>query len=178
MVSTASATEIQLGETFSEILDDYTLSLHAAGKSKATRTLYRLAVEYLDAYLAEQGMPRSLTGVRREHIKSWLVSCAMPDALRPPSRSTTAPPAVLEVGHWRRDSSRTVRFATSGGPRCQSSRCRSWRSPKSEALLKACAPRHRDDFEGFRDTALVTLLATTGIADEASWRAYASRTCG
>lgn len=55
-----------------DVLDDYHLSLHAAGKSKATQAVYTLAVRYLDDYLRGQGMPTALEAIRREHIESWL----------------------------------------------------------------------------------------------------------
>ena len=55
-----------------DILDDYGLSLHAAGKSKATMAVYTLAVRYLAAFLVDRGMPTSLEGIRREHVEAWL----------------------------------------------------------------------------------------------------------
>jgi len=60
------------GPSLRDSIDDYRLSLHAAGKSKNTQAVYTLALSYLDVYLAEQGMPRHLAGIRREHVESWL----------------------------------------------------------------------------------------------------------
>ena len=84
MTTTASTAELGLGYTIADVLDDYSLSLHAAGKSKATRTLYRLTIEYLDAYLDAQGMPRHLAGIRREHGGPGWSPCAMRVARRQP----------------------------------------------------------------------------------------------
>jgi site-specific recombinase XerD len=60
------------------VFDDYRLSLHAAGKSKATQAVYTLAVRYLDDYLREQGMPTALGAIRREHVEAWLGSLRDP----------------------------------------------------------------------------------------------------
>ena len=65
------ATEVQadvIGQSLAESIGDYQLSLHAAGKAKSTQAVYTLALTYFDAFLAEQGMPRHLAGIRREHI--------------------------------------------------------------------------------------------------------------
>jgi hypothetical protein len=74
MTTAAKTTpEVALGPTLADLIDDYRRSLHAAGKSRATREVYTLAVQYLDAFLTEQGMPRQVNAIRREHIESWLV---------------------------------------------------------------------------------------------------------
>lgn len=49
-------------------------SLRAANASPNTVTAYLGAVEALDGYLAEQGMPRAVRAVRREHVESWMES--------------------------------------------------------------------------------------------------------
>ena len=41
-------------------------------QGKNTQAVYTLALSYLDAFLAEKGMPRHLSGIRREHIEAWL----------------------------------------------------------------------------------------------------------
>jgi site-specific recombinase XerD len=75
--------------TLSDCIDDYRLSLHAAGKSASTREVYSLAIRYLDDFLAAKGMPRYLSGIRREHIEAWLAS------LRDQGRA----PATVSVYH-------------------------------------------------------------------------------
>ena len=56
--------EVALGPTLAECIDDYRLSLQTAGKSRATREVYTLALQYLDTFLAEEGMPRQSTACR------------------------------------------------------------------------------------------------------------------
>ncbi|HEY8438750.1 MAG TPA: hypothetical protein VIK65_09085 [Candidatus Limnocylindrales bacterium] len=62
--------EAEIGQSLSDTIDDYRLSLHAAGKSKSTQAVYALALSYFDAFLADRGMPRHLSGIRREHIEA------------------------------------------------------------------------------------------------------------
>lgn len=42
-----------LGPSLSESIDDYRLSLHAAGKSRNTQSVYTGALTYFDTFLAE-----------------------------------------------------------------------------------------------------------------------------
>lgn len=60
------------GILLSEAIDDYRLSLHAAGKSTNTQSVYTLSLRYLDEFLAGRGMPRTLGAIRREHVEAWL----------------------------------------------------------------------------------------------------------
>ena len=92
--------EDQVGQSLSESIDDYRLSLHAAGKSKNTQSVYTLALTYLDRFLAAQGMPRQLSGIRREHIEAWLG--ALRDEGRAPATVSVyyrVVAAVLAMGH-------------------------------------------------------------------------------
>ena len=48
--------------------------LRAANKSPRTIQSYLEALDQFNRFLAEQGMPRSVTGIRREHVESWIVA--------------------------------------------------------------------------------------------------------
>jgi site-specific recombinase XerD len=161
ITATKVAAETALGPTLAACIDDYRLSLHAAGKSRATREVYTLAVQYLDAFLAELGMPRHINVIRREHIEAWLVS------LRDKGRA----PATVSV--YFRSLQPFFKWAIEEGlveesPLRSISRPNVPRRPPTfpereqvEKLVKVC---QRDkSFEGIRDTAIVTLFATTGI---------------
>ena len=63
---------LEAGQSLADSIDDYRLSPHAAGKSRNTQSVYTLALTYFDRFLEAQGMPRSLSGIRREHIEAWL----------------------------------------------------------------------------------------------------------
>jgi site-specific recombinase XerD len=148
-----------VGEALGDVIDDYRLSLHAAGKSKATREVYGLALRYFDAFLADRGMPRHLAGIKREHIESWLVE------LRDQGRA----PATVSV--YYRSLQPFWKWAIEEGFVAESPMRNVHRPIVPEqpvpvlsddqlrSLLKACAGRR---FEDLRDTALVRLLADTG----------------
>jgi site-specific recombinase XerD len=55
-----------------DVLEDYQLSLFAAGKSTATQSVYGLTVRYLAEFLEAKGMPTALNAIRREHVEAWL----------------------------------------------------------------------------------------------------------
>lgn len=161
-MDTIRASEAEIGQSLSESIDDYRLSLHASGRSKATREVYGLALRYFDEFLASRGMPRDLSGIRREHVEAWLVD------LRDQGRS----PATVSV--YYRSLQPFFKWAIEEGFIAESPMRNVARPIVPEqpvpvlnekqlvALLKACAPRNPTDFEGFRDTALVRLFADTG----------------
>lgn len=160
MVARTDPTAVDAGQTLADSIDDYRLSLHAAGKSKSTQDVYTLALKYFEAYLAEQGMPRSLVGIRREHIEAWLA------ALRDAGRA----PATVSV--YYRSLQPFWRWAIEEGFVAESP-MRNLRPPivpeqpvpvlgldQLRALLKAC---EGSTFEDRRDAAIVRLLVDTGM---------------
>ena len=74
MATRTAKAEEDVGQSLAESIDDYRLSLHAGGKSASTQSVYTLALTYFDAFLAEMGMPRTLSAIRREHIEAWLAA--------------------------------------------------------------------------------------------------------
>jgi len=161
-VATTREIEAESGQSLAESIDDYRLSLHASGRSRATREVYGLALRYFDEFLTGRGMPRHLSGIRREHIEAWLVD------LRDQGRA----PATVSV--YYRSLQPFFKWAIEEGFITESPMRNVARPIVPEqpvpvlnekqllALLKACTPRNRDDFEGYRDTALVRLFADTG----------------
>lgn len=162
VVDTIQATEADTGQSLADSIDDYRLSLHASGRSKATREVYGLALRYFDEFLTSRGMPRHLSGIRREHIEAWLVE------LRDQGRA----PATVSV--YYRSLQPFFKWAIEEGFIAESPMRNVARPIVSEqpvpvlsddqlrALLKACTPRSPHDFEGYRDTALVRLFVDTG----------------
>lgn len=154
-----NVTQTGLETTIGDVVDDYQLSLHAGGKSANTIGVYVLALRYLDAYLEGRGMPRTLAGIRREHIEAWLGS------LRDEGRA----PATVSVYH--RSLQPFWRWAIEEGFVAESP-MRHVKRPivpdkpapilsddQLRALLKACEGRA---FEDVRDLALVRLALDTG----------------
>src|SRR5262249_5679301 len=72
-------------DEYDELARSFQRHLAAENKSPATRALYRYAVQSLGAYLRQQGMPRAVAHVRREHIEAWLT-----DLLEKRSAATAA----------------------------------------------------------------------------------------
>lgn len=99
----------KIGESVRESIDDYRVSLHAAGKSTSTQAVYTLALGYLDDYLAAKGMPGNLGAIRREHIESWLA------ATRPAGRLPSRPPSNQSAAATRR--ARAVELGSRGDRR-------------------------------------------------------------
>jgi site-specific recombinase XerD len=148
-----------VGETLGEVIDDYRLSLHAAGKSKATRDVYGLALRYFDQFLASRGMPRHLLAIRREHIEHWLVE--LRDQGRSPATVSVYYRSLQPFWKWCIEE----RFVTES-PMRNVARPIVPEQPvpvlsvdQLRDLLKACAGKR---FEDVRDTAMVRVFVDTG----------------
>jgi site-specific recombinase XerC len=64
------------GPTLDTTRDYWSLHLRSEGKSPRTNDVYLNAIDQLDAFLAEHGMPRELRKIRREHLEAYFVSLA------------------------------------------------------------------------------------------------------
>lgn len=67
-----------LNLTIADAAASWRRHLRAANKAPSTIIGYQAAVTHFGAFLAEMGMPRDVTGIKREHVESWVV--AMQDA--------------------------------------------------------------------------------------------------
>lgn len=67
-----------LNLTIEDAAASFRRHLRAANKAERTITGYLDAVTRFGQYLADVGMPRDVTAIRREHVESWIV--AMQDA--------------------------------------------------------------------------------------------------
>jgi site-specific recombinase XerD len=148
------------GQSLPDSIDDYRLSLHAAGKSKSTQSVYTLALGYFDAFLAEKGMPRQLSAIRREHIEAWLADV----------RDRGKAPATVSV--YYRSLQPFWRWAIEEGF-LRESPMGNMRPPivpeqpvpvlsleALRALLRTCEGSR---FEDRRDAAIIRVLVDTGI---------------
>ena len=150
----------EIGQSLADSIDDYRLSLHAGGKSASTQAVYTLSLGYLDAYLAEQGMPRTLGGIRREHIEAWLGS--LRDAGRAPATVSVYYRSLQPFWRWAIEEG-FVRESPMGNmrpPIVPEQSVPILSLEQLRALLKACDGSR---FEDRRDTAIVRLLVDTGI---------------
>ena len=64
---------MQESVTLAVLAEDFRRHLRAGSKSDATIKTYLEAVEGLDRFLAEKGMPRSVAAIRREHVEAYIV---------------------------------------------------------------------------------------------------------
>ena len=157
---TRSDPALEIGQSLSDLLDDYRLSLHAGGKSKSTQAVYTLALGYLDAYLAEKGMPRHLSGIRREHIEAWLASVR--DAGRAPATVSVYYRSLQPFWRWAIEEG-FVRESPMGNmrpPIVPEQPVPILSLEQLRSLLRVC---DGPGFEDRRDTAIVRVLADTGI---------------
>ncbi len=79
---------VATGLTIDAAIDSYRLSLRAGNKSTATIKTYLAALAQFSRFLAEQGMPRTLRAIRREHVESFIV--ALQDAGQRPATVSVA----------------------------------------------------------------------------------------
>lgn len=151
---------VNVGPSLVETIDDYRLSLHASGKSKNTQAVYSSALTYLDRYLDAQGMPRQLTGIRREHIEAWLGS--LRDEGRAPATVSVYYRSLQPFWKWAVEEG-FVRESPMGHmhpPIVPEQPVPILSLDDIRALLKACDGIR---FEDRRDTAIIRLFADTGI---------------
>lgn len=149
-----------LGLPLEEALIDFRRHLRAGNKSPATMSVYTAGVEQLAAFLAEKGMPRTVDGVRREHVEAFLVALA--ELGRRPSTVETYYRAARQFFRWAvdEDEIRESPMARMRPPIVPEEPPAVLRPEQVAALMKATAGR---DFESRRDRAVITLFLHTGV---------------
>lgn len=155
-----SADALTLSETLDDVIEDYRLSLHAAGKAKATQAVYCLALTYLDRYLADAGMPRELESIKREHIEAWLGSVR--DAGRAPATVSVYYRSLQPFFAWAIEEGfvKTSPIVNMHPPAVPEQPVPVLGLDELRRLLAACED---DTFEGKRDVAMIRLFADTMI---------------
>ena len=146
--------------TIAGALDFYRIHLRAENKSASTISVYTLALQYLDAFLADRGMPRDVSSIRREHIEAWLAHLAEQGK------------AAATVSVYYRSLQPFWKWTVEEGE-ISGSPMRHMKPPlvpeqpvpivsddQLRALLETCAGR---TFEGRRDEAIIRLFTDTGM---------------
>jgi site-specific recombinase XerC len=72
--ATTKAPSLADGPTLASTRDYWILHLRSEGKSERTVATYLRALDRLDAFLVERGMPRALGAIRREHLEAFFVA--------------------------------------------------------------------------------------------------------
>lgn len=149
-----------IGQSLHDSIDDYRLSLHAAGKSKSTQAVYTLALSYFDAFLAEKGMPRQLSAIRREHIEAWLADVR--DRGKAPATVSVYYRSLQPFWRWTIEEG-FIRESPMGNmrpPIVPEQPVPILSLDALRALLKTCEGSR---FEDRRDAAIIRVLVDTGI---------------
>lgn len=137
----------------------FALYLRAQNRSPATIKSYLSAVAQLDTFLAERGMPRSIRGIRREHIESFVV-----DRLERHSPATAANRfrSLQQFFRWlvEEDEIEASPMSRMRAPKVPVQPPPILAQDELQALLGSCAGTSFDDR---RDRAILTVLLETGI---------------
>ena len=157
------ATPLVLGITIGDLTDRYIRHLAAERKSKMTMIAYRKAIVQFDHYLAEQGMPRDLGAIRREHVENFIIHLADSDY-----QSSTV---MNRFGGLRAFFNWCVEEEE-----IPDSPMRKMKTPKvtdrpprvlsldeMEAVLSTTRPRAGRKYEDVRDEAILRVFADTGM---------------
>lgn len=73
MAKTTTETDSLASPTIASTRDYWTLHLRSLGRAPRTVQTYLRALDRLDGFLADKGMPRQLRAIRREHLEAFLV---------------------------------------------------------------------------------------------------------
>jgi site-specific recombinase XerD len=135
--------------------------LRAANLSLATQRTYLASVDRLAAFLAGAGMPLDVANIRREHLEAFIE-----DQLAH-WRPTTAANRysgirpffvwLLEEGEIRENPMARMRK-----PKLPEYAPAILSDDQLRRLLAACKPRSKEDFAGYRDTAIIRVFLSTG----------------
>jgi integrase len=149
------------------VLDDYRISLEASNRSRATReTIYLPAVEMLDRFLVDTGMPRRVGAIRREHVEAFLVDLRG----RAGRKGQTMSPATVSKIYralrpffgWLIEENEIEADPMARIPRPRVPETH--KTPISaEDVAKMHATCDPKTFEGRRDLAILFLLGDTGM---------------
>jgi site-specific recombinase XerD len=156
----AAAQSAASGLSIDEAIASYRRHLRAENKSPNTITVYIGSLEKLRDYLAQQGMPGTIRGVRREHIESWLV--ALTEAGRKPATVSVYYRSLQPFWKWAVDEGELEAspMARMKPPAVPEQPVPVLTDSQVSALLAAC---HGTAFEDRRDEAIVRLLLDTGM---------------
>jgi site-specific recombinase XerD len=126
----------------------------------STVETYLKALNQLNSFLLQQGMPSDVAAIRREHIEAFLEALA--DAGNRPATVANRYRSLQQVFRWLvgEDEIADSPMARMRPPHVPDEPPPVLRAAELEKLLVACAGT---SFEERRDTAMIRLLASTGM---------------
>jgi site-specific recombinase XerD len=121
---------------------------------------YVKALNQLNSFLVQQGMPTDVAAIRREHVEAFLV--ALSDSSNRPATVANRYRSLQQVFRWLagEDEIRDSPMARMRPPAVPDEPPPVLRVEELERLLAACVGTA---FEDRRDTAIIRLLASTGM---------------
>ena len=148
-----------LRDEYEELAKSFDRHLAAENKSAKTRRIYLYAVKSFGAYLARQGMPRTVAHIKREHVEAALV-----DTLATNSASTGMAlyKGLRQFFAWLVEEGevKTSPLANIKPPHIPENPPAVLTEDQLRRLLKSCDGR---DFDDRRDAAILRLLLDTGM---------------
>lgn len=156
----ATATRPVESDELSDILvPAFVTSLRARNRSDATITSYRAAVRLLSDYLAAQGMPRTIEGIRREHLEMFEADLQAKGAK--PATVANRHRSLQQFFKWavENDEIAVSPMAKMSVPFVPEQRVEALSDDEVRRLLKAC---EGSGFEDRRDMAIVRLMLDSG----------------
>jgi len=143
-----------------DAVGSFTRHLRAENLAASTVATYVKALNQLNSFLVQQGMPSDVAAIRREHIEAFLV--ALHDSGHRPATVANRYRSLQQVFRWlvNEDEIRESPMARMRPPAVPDDPPPVLRTEELERLLAACAGT---SFEDRRDTAVIRLLASTGM---------------
>jgi len=143
-----------------DAVGSFTRHLRAENLAASTVATYVKALNQLNSFLIQKGMPSDVAAIRREHIEAFLV--ALSDAGNRPATVANRYRSLQQVFRWLagEDEIRDSPMARMRPPAVPDEPPPVLRTEELERLLAACAGT---SFEERRDTAIIRLLASTGM---------------
>jgi site-specific recombinase XerD len=141
-----------LGESFRR-------TLRAEHNSERTVETYGEALRLFDAFLARQGMPRQIAGIKREHVEAFIAELL---AKWKPATASNRYRALHSFFKWAVEEGeiKTSPMANTKPPVIPEQPPTVLNEEDLRRLLRQCEGK---DFESRRDTAIIRLLLDTGM---------------
>jgi len=156
----APAADVYAGPTIAEMAECWERSLAANGRSAETIRTYTTAVAQFDAFAADQGMPREVAKVSREHVEAFIIHL-----LETRSQSTAKTRFGGLKTFWRYVCEDEGEVDRSPMERMKAPTVDEVDTPvpDPDALRKLLAVCKGKTFDDRRDAALIRLAADTGM---------------
>ncbi len=157
---TKPATHAHANLDLANAVGSFTRHLRAENLAPSTVATYVKALNQLHTFLAGKGMPTDVAAVRREHLEAFLVG--LQDSGHRPATVANRYRSLQQVFRWlvNEDEIRESPMARMRPPAVPDDPPPVLRTEQLERLLAACAGT---SFEERRDTAVIRLLASTGM---------------